>query len=115
MEKFASRLTDLREDRHMSKKQLAALLNVSPSVISQYESEKCMPGFDILISISKEFNVSTDYLLGLTESKNMSLTAEYTSGVSFKTLLEKCDTIPYEYRDTLLSIIDSLRKKGSGR
>ena len=114
MVKFAARLADLREARHMTKKELAAVLNVSPSVVSQYESGKCMPGFDILIAISREFNVSTDYLLGLTKSKNTSLTTEYISGTSYKTLLEKCDTIPYDYRDTLLTVIDSLRQKGSG-
>ena len=112
---FAARLADLREARRMTKKELAALLHVSASVVSQYESGKCMPGFDILISISKEFDVSTDYLLGLTKSKNTTLTAEYISGVSYKTLLEKCDSIPYDYRDTLLTVMDSLRQKGSGK
>lgn len=112
MVKFAATLTELRESRHMTKKELAALLNVSPSMISQYESEDCMPGYDILIAISREFNVSTDYLLGLTENKNIAPMAEYIDGVSYKQLLENCAQVPYDYRDTLLLIIDSLRQKG---
>lgn len=91
---------------------MAALLNVSAAVVSQYEADGCMPGYDILIAMSREFNVSTDYLLGLTENKNIAPMAEYIDGVSYKQLLENCAQVPYDYRDTLLLIIDSLRQKG---
>lgn len=111
MEKFAERLTALRESRHMTKKELAALLNVSAAVVSQYEANDCMPGYDILIAISKAFNVTTDYLLGITDCRNVAPNAPFYGDVSYHTLLAKCDKVPAAYRDVLLNVIDTLQKK----
>ena len=61
---FAERLTQLREDQDIKQEQLAKILNVSKSCISQYEGGKNMPGYDTMLRISQYFGVSIDYLLG---------------------------------------------------
>jgi len=49
---------------------LASKLNIEPTIYKKYENGYCEPNFQTLINISNFFNVSTDYLLGVTESKN---------------------------------------------
>ena len=43
--------------------------NVMQSIISAYETDARPPSLDMLIKYAKEFNVTTDYLLGLQEHK----------------------------------------------
>ena len=62
------RIRDLREDLDKTQKELAAVLNCSQQVYSNYElGQRDLPT-DILIKLSKFYNVSVDYLLGLTDN-----------------------------------------------
>ena len=53
----------------MNQKEFAAKLGIRQSTLSSYENEAISPSTDMLITIAKEFNVSVDWLCGLTESK----------------------------------------------
>ena len=66
MNTFKDRLRELRLEKHVSRKELAGFLYVSERLISYWENGKRECGFDMLIKIAKYFNVSTDYLLGMT-------------------------------------------------
>lgn len=61
------RIRDLREDNDLTQKQLAATLNCSQQVYSNYELGQRDIPTDILIKLSKFYNVSTDYILGLSD------------------------------------------------
>ena len=52
----------------MSQKQFSKSLNVAQNTISQWETGQRDIDSTTLIKIAKFFNVSTDYLLGLTDS-----------------------------------------------
>lgn len=65
MKIFAQRLRELRQDKHLSMKQLAKELNTTDAAISNWENEINEPKISYLVSIAIFFNVSTDYLLGL--------------------------------------------------
>lgn len=65
--KFAERLKELRIEAKMSQKQLAELLGVVQHTISNWEKEARQPDFDMLIKIAETLDVSTDFLLGLSE------------------------------------------------
>ncbi|MBQ6733470.1 MAG: helix-turn-helix transcriptional regulator [Lachnospiraceae bacterium] len=61
------RLRDLREDRDLTQKEVAAYLNCSQQVYSNYElGQRDLPTY-VLISLSSFYGVSTDYILGLTD------------------------------------------------
>lgn len=60
---FAERIAKLRIEKGLSQFQLSQLLGVKRSVVSYYESGDRLPSFDVLIEMSRVFNVSTDYLL----------------------------------------------------
>lgn len=47
-----------------SQKQVAEKLNVSPSIVSGYETGERTPSTEVLLSLSYLYNCSTDYLLG---------------------------------------------------
>ncbi len=61
------RIRDLREDRDLTQRELATALNCSQQVYSNYELGQRDIPTDVLIKLSKFYNVSTDYILGLKE------------------------------------------------
>ncbi len=63
MNRFAERLSELRTEKNLSRKQLAEQLNVSVRSISYWENGQRECGFDMLIKIADTFDVSIDYLL----------------------------------------------------
>ena len=64
-------LKKLREDFEMSQEVLAQKLNVSPSTIGMYETNKRQPNYETLLKISSIFNCSIDYLLGNSDEKQL--------------------------------------------
>lgn len=61
------RIRDLREDHDLTQTQIAKILNMSQTGYSQYEIGKNDIPTKILINLSKYYNTSVDYLLGLTD------------------------------------------------
>lgn len=62
------RIRNLREDHDLTQKQVAQLLNCSQQVYSNYELGQRDIPTDVLIKISKFYNVSTDYILGISDN-----------------------------------------------
>ena len=62
------RLSELRKDKGITQKDLAKILSVSENSISLYERNIITPDDDMKIKIAKYFNVSLDYLLGITDT-----------------------------------------------
>ncbi len=65
---IVERLWRLRKDAELTQDELAAILNINKHSISSYERDKSEPPDAIKIAIARHFNVSIDYLLGLTEN-----------------------------------------------
>lgn len=63
------RLKDLREDRDFSQQYVAEYLSMKQPQYSRYERGLRDIPTDILIKLAKLYNTSTDYILGLTNSK----------------------------------------------
>ena len=61
---FSSRLKKLRIQNNITQEQLAKRIGLTKSVISAYETGIRMPSYESLLSISRVFKVSCDYLLG---------------------------------------------------
>lgn len=61
------RIRNLREDNDLSQDKLAEFLKVSQPTYSRYESGRLDIPTEILIALSKYYQVSVDYLLGLKE------------------------------------------------
>ena len=63
--KFSERLKDLRKEHGLSQMDLSLKTGLSQSAIAKWELNKTEPTASALITLSKFFNESVDYLLGL--------------------------------------------------
>lgn len=65
------KLKELRESLSMNKKEFANYLNVKYTTYNGYETGSREPASDFLIMISQKMDVSIDYILGLTDEKEI--------------------------------------------
>ena len=65
---YYTRLRDLREDHDLTQNQVAKYLNMKQPQYHRYESGVRDIPSDILIELSKLYNTTTDYILGLTDN-----------------------------------------------
>lgn len=63
------RIRDLREDSDLTQKQMAAILNCSQQVYSNYELGQRDIPTAILIELAVFYKTSTDYILGLSNKR----------------------------------------------
>ena len=68
--KFALKLSELRRERGISQKKAATDLGISQALLSHYEKGIRECGLDFVIRCSEYYSVTTDYLLGVSESRN---------------------------------------------
>lgn len=67
MKQFSPKLKTLREEAGLNQSQLADKLGVSRGSISFYENGDRIPDIEFLRKVSEYFNVSADWLLGVSE------------------------------------------------
>ena len=63
------RMYELREAKRLTQTRLAVELGIDQTSVSSYETGKYLPLMDVVIKYANYFDVSTDYLLGLTDVK----------------------------------------------
>ena len=71
MDKFSYRLTVLLDENNMSQTQLAKKIGTSNVTICRYLTGERVPRLDVVTKIADVFNVSLDYLLGLSNDENI--------------------------------------------
>lgn len=64
-----SRIKQLRENRGLIQEILAAELGITQQMLSKYERDILCIKVDVLMKIAEYFNMTTDYLLGISEVK----------------------------------------------
>ena len=65
-----NRIRELREKRRMSQIHLSIELEISQETVSAYETGRHFPSYDSLVKLSKIFNASIDYIMGLSDVRN---------------------------------------------
>lgn len=70
---LGNRIRNLREDHDLTQKELSAKLGLTPKMISFYENNQRTPPIDVLLKLSNIFNVSIDYLVGVPNNKELTL------------------------------------------
>lgn len=94
---FINRLKKLRAEKKFSQAKLSEILGLSQQAIAKWETGKATPDPDMLLKLSKTFNVSIDYLLG----NDMG-----TSTITESTI--QTDTKLSQKREKLLSKLENL-------
>lgn len=68
--RYYPRLRDLREDMDLTQDQLVQMLKMHKTTYTNYEQGKREPPFELIIKLAKFYNVTTDYIAGLTDIPN---------------------------------------------
>jgi transcriptional regulator with XRE-family HTH domain len=112
-----SRIKQLRQKRGVIQEILAAELGITQQMLSKYERDITLIKVDILKKIAAYFNVTTDYLLGVSDVKrdikgqmkvNETLDAYYDLIEVYK------DLDPYD-QEMMWSIIQTVKKTSDKR
>ena len=67
---YYPRLRDLREDKDLTQEQLVKILKMHKTTYTNYEQGKREPPFELIVRLAKLYNVSIDYIAGLTDNPN---------------------------------------------
>lgn len=65
---YYPRLRDLREDRDLTQDELVQILDMHKTTYTNYEQGKREPPFELIIKLAKFYNVTIDYIAGLTNN-----------------------------------------------
>ena len=74
MGKFCERLRGLRKEQGLTQREMASVCEIKPRTYQDYEYDKSYPTVAGLIFLADFFNVSTDYLLGRTDCREVKRT-----------------------------------------
>lgn len=66
---IGERIKELRKQSGETMQKLANAVYVAASTIGNYETNRRIPSPGVIAAIAKHYNVSADYLLGLTDKK----------------------------------------------
>lgn len=105
------RIKELRTSLNLTQKEFAELINVSTVSVSSYETETKSPSLDMVINIATKFNVSIDWLCGLSNKKN-SIDNFSTYYDVLETLAKLC-SVKYTDSDKPLISIDFITNLAS--
>lgn len=75
MEYFGDKLRALRKERGLTQQQLADKMELVKASISAYEQNTKYPSLDVLIKLCTFFQVSSDYMLGLSDDMQFKMSA----------------------------------------
>lgn len=67
---MGSRIHDLRKAKHLSQEELGKLLYTTKTAVSNWERGVFIPDLDIMVRLCNTFDVSLDYIAGISDFKN---------------------------------------------
>ena len=68
---YYPRLRDLREDADLTQEELVKLLKMHKTTYTNYGQGKREPPFELIIKLAKFYDVSIDYIAGLSEDTSI--------------------------------------------
>jgi transcriptional regulator with XRE-family HTH domain len=112
-----SRIVKARELSSLSQKELAEKIGISPSTLNGYEKGNHDPKSIGLIKIAQTCNVTTDYLLGLTDVPNRVVTSYDENMLKLdtddeRTMLSKYRLLNDDGKKKLIERADELHSLG---
>lgn len=66
---LGEKIKEIRKEHNLNQSEFGELFGLTQNTITNIENDKRFPTYEILIEIAKRFNISVDYLLGLSEAK----------------------------------------------
>lgn len=76
------RIVQLRKKKGLTRIELAKKLGIPQTTLRNYETNICEPRYELLIQIANEFQVSADYLIGITDRPERKKSSDTEESVS---------------------------------
>lgn len=109
-----NRIKALRKGKGLSQDELARVLNLHQTAVSQWETGKTSPDMSVIPALSAFFNVTADYILGISDEKQQKKEpAPYDELAQNETVLSLATEImelPPEAQDKVLDYVQLLKK-----
>lgn len=81
---LGERLKELRKKKNITQERLAEIIGIERSSIGKYEGKQnIIPSVEVLNAIADFFDISTDYLLGRTNSPNPEPAVQLIEGLKY--------------------------------
>ena len=110
-----SRIKQLREKRGLIQEILAAELGITQQMLSKYERDVTLIKVDILKKIATYFNVTTDYLLGVSDVKRDLQRQMKETLDEYYDLIEIYKDLDSYDKEMIWSIMQTVKKVGEKR
>lgn len=104
MQSFSNRLIALRKERGLTQAELAKATHLQRSTLSGYETEGKEPNFETLCALAEYFNVTTDYLLGISSARTHNDAVFVNDTQNFANTFEQ---LPANIKATVAAAFDS--------
>ena len=111
---MGNRLRELRKERNLTLRELSVLVNISYSNIAMLEREERNFTADTIKIFADFFNVSSDYLLGLSDVReNVAINnfTEHLEGIDIE-ILKDIKSLNDKAKEDLKTILQYLKNKG---
>ena len=102
-----NRLKSLRLEKDLYQSDIAKIIGVTTSAYSFYENGKRDMSTDIVIKLSKFFDVSVDYLLGISDERRSS----NENNQEFIDFYENYKELEDDDKDILKAMFEAIKKK----
>jgi len=106
--KHYNNLKKLRNEKGLTQTQLGEIFGLSKTAISLYESGKRNMDISLIINLSKYFQCSADYLLGITTTKTTSISLNIDEDI-----LKKLEKLDDESKEELNKYLEYLKVRQS--
>lgn len=117
MNNFSTNLKELRENKGLTQREIAKLLDISQVTYCNWENDKTEPDLNNLIRLCKFFMVSTDYLLGIESEDGRIIIQEPELPIdenkllsNYRALTDELKALTQEYVKTLNNISVEYRR-----
>jgi transcriptional regulator with XRE-family HTH domain len=114
MATLGERIRSLRIEKEMSQEEIANMFGLkNRSTVSNWEAGRISPDHEIIVKLSQLFNVSTDYILGVSNIRNENEFVEIKmkDGTILKSYMELFDGLEPEDFEKVVKIIQGFKAK----
>lgn len=104
------RLLELRNEKKLSQRAIAAKLNISQGTYNNWENSRTQPSIEQLIELSRFFNVSVDFLIGNSDDYGL-INVKDNLAPEQRKLLQLFDRLEPGTRSAVMALLNAISEQ----
>ncbi|MBY5229323.1 hypothetical protein ABH61_10840 [Bacillus paranthracis] len=108
-----NRVKELRMEKKLTQQDLADKIGVSKSALSQIENNKTTPSRDTVSALSRVLEVTSDYILGLSEYRELDQEESSEIRKEMNVLTNKIEKLSTERQRFIMDMMKAIVEQGS--